>query len=254
MDVVFINELSPMSIMKRKKTRRGKKKNAMFRNRSKPTTATCDRVHNELETENTCVMCSEMFTECENLNNNLTFKTKNKRKRRGLLRPRYSPKAPKNYTSYIMDDHIENRDGYLSYTYESPDSVFGRNELLVCSYSPGFIDQLSLDNCANSLIKYDSEKDVKNKDLDFIKNDFECMYNTTRAEELAKQTKCELIESVCKMEEKADHLLRSLDKVNSQTTNSDESLKHNIKKIQLENKRLKAENEILMSILQKQTI
>lgn len=222
-----------------KKTRRGKRKH-FSGNNVRNDVAYCDEnKHQRLEkTENgMCDLISDITkTTCSPT----LLKKSKSRKNKGLLRPRYSPKAPKNYTSYIMDDHIANADGHFRYTFESPDSTFGRNDLVMCSTD--YIEEPGSGHLVNNSY---NKNDL---DLDFIQKDFENMYNASRTEEISKLSKCELIEDMLKMEDQVVCLLTKLEQVDKSPQNK-ESIKHSFQKLLIENERLKTENEKMKSLL-----
>jgi hypothetical protein len=94
---------------RKRKTRRGKRKNrssGCFHNNTSSITAV------SVSETDSCAMCRDVISKCHYIHGNLSKKSK-----RRQLRPRYSPKAPRNSTSFIMDDHIENANGYLDYDY-----------------------------------------------------------------------------------------------------------------------------------------
>ncbi|VDI49616.1 Hypothetical predicted protein [Mytilus galloprovincialis] len=224
----------------RRKTRRGKKKN---RNLSRLENGGCCQ-ENEIDS---CNQCSTLMEECDYIHEKMTRKSGRKRTGR-LLRPRYSPKAPRNYTSFIMDDHLENAYGYLDY--KSPESNFDQRVDDGWSVSPDYFSRLgssdNVDFC---------DEDIENenldcaKTLDFIKNDFEFTYNSSRTEELSKLTKDDLIVAIRKMEDHAEQLSKNLDNVELQDKSPRLSMERNIRNLQNENKKLQIENEALKAVL-----
>lgn len=230
---------------RKRKTRRGKRKNRRcFHNN---TTAVSDT-----DSSISCAMCRDVISECRYIHGNLSKKSK-----RRQLRPRYSPKAPRNSTSFIMDDHIENANGYLDY--ESPELNFEQKVDDSWTFSPDYFTRLG---CSDDVDVCDVEFENNfTKSLDFMKNDFESAYNASREEELFKLSKNELIKEICKMEERADFLSINLDKTISKSDNENHvvyignqnlKMKLNIQSLHEENKSLLVENEALHSMLCKQ--
>lgn len=223
----------------RRKTRRGKKKN---RNVSRLENSGCCQ-QKEIDS---CNQCLTLMAECDYIHEKMSRKSGRRTGR--LLRPRYSPKAPRNYTSFIMDDHLENAYGYLSY--ESPESNFDQRVDDDWSVSPDYFSRLgSSDNV--ELCNEDIENDNLDcaKTLDFIKNDFESTYNSSRVEELSKLTKDDLMVAICKMEDRAEQLSKNLDNVDLHDKSPSLSMKQNILSLQNENKKLQIENEALKAVL-----
>jgi hypothetical protein len=225
---------------RKRKTRRGKRKNrssGCFHNNTSITAVS--------ETDS-CAMCRDVISKCHYIHGNLSKKSK-----RRQLRPRYSPKAPRNSTSFIMDDHIENANGYLDY--ESPEFNFEQKVDDSWTFSPDYFSRLG---CSDDVDVCDVEFENNfTKSLDFMKNDFESAYNASREEELFKLSKNELIKEICKMEDRAEFLSINLDKTIGKTDhenhvgNQNLKMKLNIQSLHEENKSLLVENEALYSML-----
>jgi hypothetical protein len=75
----------------------------------------------------------------------------------------------------IMDDHIENANGYLDY--ESPEFNFEQKVDDSWTFSPDYFSRLG---CSDDVDVCDVEFENNfTKSLDFMKNDFESAYNAS---------------------------------------------------------------------------
>lgn len=208
-------EIENVDKFKRKKTRRGKKRigKKFNQNFDSSTLLTEDNHLHTSDEIDKCPNCLVVADECERLRK---VKTKSsRRKSRQKLRPRYSPKAPRNSTQFLMDDHFLNSINFVNF--ESPEMIY--EDRYYENMSP---DEMDIDRSSQSLMKLSSRcsSDVETCDNDeefykdtytFMEKDFENTYENARYEEFEKLSKKELVDKILEMEREASKLMKRLD-------------------------------------------
>lgn len=170
-----------------------------------------------------------------------------KRSRQRILRPLEVPKAPNNFTQFIMDDH-ENCNLYLSF--ESPRKVPSRRSTGASSSESSAGDETASPHYAylgyqDIDFEYESPDDLDT--TEFFEKDFEIIYRRAREEEIMTLSRNDLIERFIDLESRAGHYEFMLtDKAGIPSVGK---LQEELLQLQEENEALKCTNIYLKSKL-----
>ena len=249
-------------LSKRKKTRRGRKKRCKCRFTFDENPSCSCAARFDIDSETDCQV------DIQNQKNNI--------KRRNMLRPSSSPKAPRNTTEFLMDDHLASRQPNFynldnsfnkdsKFSPVSPalrlseeDSEFDNNCLLdheeqcvpgmtvvpfttfrKSKMSPAFSD---ID------YKYESYEEGFDETFNFQQQDFETAYTSILEETLQKESKSDLIEKIMFTEKKLVALEKTYSKLEDAKSVDIDKLMKELQDLQAENRTLKEENKLLKSL------
>lgn len=127
------------------------------------------------------------------------------RSRQRILRPLEVPKAPNNFTQFIMDDH-ENCNLYLSF--ESPRKIPSRRSTEASSTESSAGDETTSPHYTylgyqDIDFEYESPDDLDT--TEFFEKDFENIYRRAREDEIMTLSRSDLIERFIDLESRAGH-------------------------------------------------
>lgn len=248
-------EMQTKIAMRKRKTRRGKKKKE-FGGIEKFPSSDFDKEVCPSE----CV-----FSSCHYCNDTDLNHTKRKRSRRSrqILRPRYSPKAPPNSTQFIMDSHMKYDRLYA--LFDSPEyqeSIYTCNDQRLGEEDSPASDHV-VDFGVDTLFRESEIVDYGTATTDtlaFMEQDFESAMKNAKVDELSSMTKEELLKKVLDMADRAEFLEKELEQSSSSDgsfdsnqedvdSDSRQSERGYLSKLQQENGKLKLENEHLKAQL-----
>jgi hypothetical protein len=196
-----------------KKTRRGKKRNRIFRD-SHEVCETDGNLENSLNCERLSPSPYDGASDVSPVKNSRIQQSPGLKRRQAILRPKYSPKAPKNSTQFLMDDHFSYSCDFLSI--ESPDPWEQRQQVsdhAVLELPEVADDSLSfqMDDLNECINRADEETKA------FMEKDFEDAYHSIQCDEVSRLSESELIAAICSMESKAEHFEKELENSSSQS-------------------------------------
>lgn len=177
-----------------------------------------------------------------------------RRKKQVMIRPREVPKAPANFTQFIIDDH-ENCALYQSFE---------------AAYPNGHSEVADVTDCRPADLRLQSTLGVSQTDesgeeepqswfpagehyesldygnmMEFYEKDFEAVYSSARMDELLRLPRCEVAEMYAALERRAAELYDELHKLDPQ--NCLDELQRQLLRLQDENQALLKLNSTLRS-------
>lgn len=171
-----------------------------------------------------------------------------RRKRQVMIRPREVPKAPANFTQFIIDDH-ENCALYQSFEAAYPrrserdDDEDGDRTSLHASQTDESGEEEQPQSWFPSGEHYES-LDYGNM-VEFYEKDFEAVYSNARIDELMRLSRSEVVELYSALERRAAELWEELHRVDPQ--NCLDELQRQLLRLQDENSALLKLNSTLRS-------
>lgn len=207
-----------MDLRQWKKTRRGKKRNRIFRD-SHEVCETKGNLENCLNCERLSPCPDDDDSDVSPVKNSRIQRSPGFKRRQAILRPKYSPKAPQNSTQFLMDDHFSYSCDFLGF--DSPDPWGQRQQ-----YSDHDSDEsiIELPEAADDSLLFqmdDLSECINSADEEtkaFMEKDFEDAYHSIQCDEVSRLSESELITAICSMESKAERLEKELENSSSSRT------------------------------------
>ncbi|KAK8756274.1 hypothetical protein V5799_001023 [Amblyomma americanum] len=178
-----------------------------------------------------------------------------RRKKQVMIRPREVPKAPANFTQFIIDDH-ENCALYQSFEAAYPngqadeaDDTDCRPTDLGMQTTPLGVSQTDESGEEEPLSWFPADDHYESLDygnmMEFYEKDFEAVYSSARMDELMRLSRCEVVDMYTALERRAAELYDELHRLDPQ--NCLDELQRQLLRLQDENQALLKLNSTLRS-------
>ena len=177
-------------------------------------------------------------------------------KKMKLLRPHCSPKAPENYTQFLMEDKYMPSPWELqlagSFTPERrlplEDTHVAHDDEETPITSPSSVRVPDVTDTEMDMYFYDNDNEDSAESLNFANKDFEDVFNRVHEDDLFTKNRKELVIDFLQLEQKMTYLEEKLEHTQKNQYNSNnpiKTLEEEYAMLLRENKQLKAENELL---------